>query len=236
MSEPAAQYQSQNTAPKKGLIATPLSLMGKVCTTLFASLLFGLVVEWLGMAFFWPEQGAEHSHRMLNTELGWFAENVRRSILMDDPVGRLNTLLSQVWQWLFVETRFMSWLEQLRHKSAGHWIYYVTPYIQAAVYIIMTFTLRFFILLLTLPLFMLAVLTGITDGLVRRDVRRFGSGYESGFIYHHAKRSAMPVLSLAWIIYLSLPFSVNPCVILLPAALLSGLVISIATGTFKKYL
>ncbi|TKV13922.1 TIGR03747 family integrating conjugative element membrane protein [Citrobacter sp. wls619] len=236
MSDSTAQHQSQNTVPKKGLIATPLSWIGKICTTLFASLLFGLVVEWLGITFFWPEQGAEHSHMMLNMELGWFAENVRHSILMDDPVGRLSTLLSQIWRWLFVETRFMSWLGQLRHKPAGHWIYYVTPYAQAAVYIVMTFMLRLFILLLTSPLFMLAVLIGITDGLVRRDVRRFGSGYESGFIYHHAKRSVMPAFFLTWIIYLSLPFSVNPCVILLPAALLSGLVISIATGAFKKYL
>lgn len=236
MSDSTAQHPQQNTAPKKGLIATPLSWMGRVFTTLLASLLFSLVVEWLGMAFFWPEQGAEHSHIMLNTELGWFAENVRQSILVNDPVGQLNILLSQIWQWLFVETRFISWLEQLRHKPAGHWIYFVTPYIQATVYIVMTFVLRLFILLMTSPLFVLAALTGITDGLVRRDIRRFGCGYESGFIYHHAKRSVMPVFFLAWIIYLSLPFSVNPCIVLLPAALLFGISMSITVGSFKKYL
>ncbi|MBT9182629.1 DUF4400 domain-containing protein [Pectobacterium punjabense] len=35
---------------------------------------------------------------------------------------------------------------------------------------------------------------------------------------------------------LSLPFSVNPCVILLPAACLLGLTISITVGALKKYM
>ncbi|ELW2864719.1 TIGR03747 family integrating conjugative element membrane protein [Salmonella enterica] len=226
----------QNAAPKRGLIATPLGWLGKIAATLIGSLFFSLLVEWLGIAFLWPEQGAEHSHMMMNEELGWFADNVTRSLLTADPVTQLEDVLHQTWQWLFVDTGFIPWLEQLRHKPEGHWIHGINTYIQAAVYITLTFVLRVFILLLTAPLFLLVAVVGITDGLVRRDIRRFGCGYESGFIYHHAKRTVLPVFFLAWIIYLSLPFSVNPCIVLLPAALLFGLIISIATGTFKKYL
>ncbi|EBP4342167.1 TIGR03747 family integrating conjugative element membrane protein [Salmonella enterica] len=226
----------QNAAPKRGLIATPLGWLGKIAATLIGSLFFSLLVEWLGIAFLWPEQGAEHSHMMMNEELGWFADNVTRSLLTADPVTQLEDVLHQTWQWLFVDTGFIPWLEQLRHKPEGHWIHWINTYIQAAVYITLTFVLRVFILLLTAPLFLLVAVVGITDGLVRRDIRRFGCGYESGFIYHHAKRTVLPVFFLAWIIYLSLPFSVNPCIVLLPAALLFGLIISITTGTFKKYL
>ncbi|HBT4924897.1 TIGR03747 family integrating conjugative element membrane protein [Klebsiella pneumoniae] len=230
-----APVQNSNP-PKRGLIATPLSWLGKASAALISSLFFSLVVEWLGMAFLWPEQGAEHSHLMMNTELGWFTENVTRSLLMTSPAENLNLVLHQVWQWGFIDTGFVPWLEQLRNKPAGHWIYLMDTYIQATVYITLTFVLRVFILLLTAPLFILAALVGITDGLVRRDIRRFGCGYESGFIYHHAKRTVVPVFFMAWVIYLSLPFSVNPCLILFPAAMLFGGMITMSVGSFKKYI
>lgn len=225
-----------NNPPKKGLIATPLSWLGKASATLIGSLFFSLAVEWLGIAFFWPEQGAEHSHLMMNEELGWFAENVTRSLLITDPAGKLDIILHQTWQGMFIDTGFIPWLEKLRNRPDNAWIYWIDTYIQASVWITLTFVLRVFILLLTSPLFILAVLVGVVDGLVRRDIRRFGCGYESGFIYHHAKRSVMPVFFLAWVVYLSLPFSVNPCFILLPAALFCGLTVSIMFGLFKKYM
>ncbi|HAT1683426.1 TPA: TIGR03747 family integrating conjugative element membrane protein [Klebsiella oxytoca] len=225
-----------NGEPKRGLIATPLSWPGKICTTLIGSLFFSLVVEWAGIAFLWPGQGAEHSHMMLNTELGWFTQNVTRSLLMDNPLQQLNAFLHPLWQWLFLDTGFIRWLAQLRHKPSDHWLHLVEIYSLATAYIILTFVLRVFILLLTSPLFVLAAMVGMTDGLVRRDIRRYGCGHESGFVYHHAKRSVIPVFFLTWIIYLSLPFSVNPCVILLPSALIFGLSITIMFGTFKKYL
>ncbi|CDL13820.1 putative membrane protein [Klebsiella pneumoniae IS46] len=39
-----------------------------------------------------------------------------------------------------------------------------------------------------LPQFVLTIVIGLIDGLVRRDLRRFGAGHESGFVYHHARR------------------------------------------------
>ncbi|MDR8331047.1 DUF4400 domain-containing protein, partial [Acinetobacter baumannii] len=55
-------------------------------------------------------------------------------------------------------------------------------------------------------------------------------------IYHHAKRWIKPATCLPCVIYLSMPFAVYPNILLLPAALLLGLVISLTTGAFKKYL
>ena len=77
---------------------------------------------------------------------------------------------------------------------------------------------------------------GLVDGLVRRDVRRFGAGRESGFIYHRAKASLMPLAVLPWVTYLALPVSVHPLLILLPGAALLGGAADIAAGSFKKYL
>ena len=81
-----------------------------------------------------------------------------------------------------------------------------------------------------------AAFVGLIDGLVRRDVRRFGAGRESGFVYHRAKASLMPLAVLPWVTYLALPISVHPLVILLPSAALLGLAVSLTAGSFKKYL
>lgn len=48
------------------------------------------------------------------------------------------------------------------------------------------------ILFLSMPLFGLVIITGMVEGLVRRDLRRYGAGYESSFVCHHAKRFIKP--------------------------------------------
>jgi len=117
-----------------------------------------------------------------------------------------------------------------------------TAYVQienyglAAVYAVLTFLSRVLILTLSLPLFLMAAFTGLVDGLVRRDLRRFGAGRESGFIYHRAKMLILPLLVLPWVIYPALPITINPIMILLPSAAALGLVVSISAGSFKKYL
>ncbi len=82
----------------------------------------------------------------------------------------------------------------------------------------------------------MAAFVGLVDGLVRRDIRRFGAGRESGFIYHRARASLIPLAVLPWVTYLALPVSVSPLLILLPSAVLLGVAMDIAAGSFKKYL
>lgn len=80
----------------------------------------------------------------------------------------------------------------------GAWIYhYLRDYIESVLYVIITFIIRLMIIVLISPLFLLVALVG-GDGLVQRDLRRFGVGRESVFKYHHAKRVVFPVMLLAW--------------------------------------
>jgi hypothetical protein len=44
------------------------------------------------------------------------------------------------------------------------------------------------------------------------------------------------MLVLPWVLYLSLPISVHPNYIVLPAAILFGIALCVASATFKKYL
>lgn len=77
--------------------------------------------------------------------------------------------------------------------------YYISPvfvwtenYLLAAAFTALTFLVRLLVLVMTLPLNLTAAFVGLIEGLVRPDLRRFGAGRESGFVYHRAKARLMP--------------------------------------------
>ncbi|WP_145480385.1 TIGR03747 family integrating conjugative element membrane protein [Yersinia similis] len=215
---------------------------------LLVSLLLSLIVEYIGIAFFWSEQGAGHSRAVMITESRYFAEGSTRSLLSSTPVTSVNMWITQGYHWLFVQSGFVGWIQQVYQENSGNgvvnglntwrvWLMQVThEYLMATLYVTQIFLMRVTILMLSIPLFILTALVGIVDGIVRRDLRRYGAGYESSFLYHHAKRLVKPALFIPCVLYLSAPFSVYPNTILLPAALLMGLAISVTMGSFKKYL
>ena len=69
-----------------------------------------------------------------------------------------------------------------------------------------------------------------------RDIRRWSGGREFGGIYHRAKWIAPKALIIAWFLYLTIPISVHPNLVILPCAVLFGLNLMIISASFKKYL
>ncbi|CAI1910910.1 integrating conjugative element membrane protein, PFL_4697 family [Serratia entomophila] len=247
-SSPQPVQQSQPPKPH-GLLMTVLwDMPWRIIGMLLVSLLFSLIVEYIGIAFFWPEQGAEHSRSVMVTESGYFSEGFTRSLLLSAPVTTVSTWITVGYQWLFVNSGFLEWLQSAQSSNSGNaltdglnvggaWLIQVArEYLMASMYVTLVFLMRVTILVLSVPLFVLVALVGIVDGMVRRDLRRYGAGYESSFLYHHAKRFVKPALFIPCIVYLSVPFSVYPNLLLLPAALLMGLAISVTMGSFKKYI
>ncbi|MDC2825702.1 TIGR03747 family integrating conjugative element membrane protein [Rodentibacter pneumotropicus] len=226
--------QTNKKVKKKGLFYTLSALLA----ALFISLLLSILFEWLGIAFFWSEQGHLHSQEMMIQELGWISESATRSLFGYAPGELANAVTLTVHDWLFVKTGFQHWLKSPTHQSSWEQIiyHYGRAYLESIIYVSITFVIRLIVIILTSPLFLLAAFAGFTEGLMRRDLRKFGSGRESSFLYHHARRYIKPVMIGSWILYLSIPFSVYPNLILLPAAFLFGLSICVTTASFKKYL
>lgn len=229
---------------RPGLIISAIGLVLRIISLLIASFLFSILTEWAGLLFFWGDQGWRHSQGMLTNELGWLSEHFKSSLILQQPGQMIVQILDLLTQWLLVKTGFADFALQARVSSQGngfwHWTYqlYVSieDFVLAAVYVTFTFVVRLTILILATPLFLLGMLTGLVDGLMRRDLRKFGSGLESSFVYHRAKRAVLPLLIVPWIIYLSLPFSLNPMTIFLPCSVMLGIAIAITAATFKKYL
>ena len=163
--------------------------------------------------------------------------NFKKSLLYSAPAQFIEWVIIQTHHWLFVQTGIQSWLDNQNNSEWGAWIYhYLRDYIESVLYVIITFIIRLMIIVLISPLFLLVALVGGGNGLVQRDLRRFGAGRESVFKYHHAKRVVFPVMLLAWGLYLSIPFSIHPNWILIPSAIFFGLTISFTASSFKKYL
>ncbi|PBQ09390.1 TIGR03747 family integrating conjugative element membrane protein [Pseudomonas syringae] len=239
---------TQNTPPqpiqRPGLIISAISLVLRVIGLLIASLLFSILIEFAGLLLFWGDQGWRHSQAMLTSELGWLSEHFKSSLVLQQPGPTIVQELERLKQWLLVKTGFADFARQARMSSQGNgfwsWInqLYVSieDFVLAAVYVTFTFVVRLTILALATPLFLVTMFTGFIDGLIRRDLRKFGAGRESSFVYHRAKRTVMPLLFVPWIIYLSLPFPLNPMALFLPSAIMLGLAMTVTAATFKKHL
>ena len=238
----------QNTPPqpvqRPGLFISAISLVLRIIGLLIASLLFSILTEFVGLLLFWGDQGWRHSQAMLNSELGWLSEHFKASLILQQPGQTIVQVLDFLNQWLLVKTGFADFARQARVSSQGNsfWSWTnqlylsIEDFVLAAVYVTFTFVVRLTILVLATPLFLLAMFTGFVDGLMRRDLRKFGAGRESSFVYHRAKRAVIPLLIVPWIIYLSLPFSLNPMAVFLPCAVMLGIAMAITATTFKKYL
>jgi integrating conjugative element membrane protein (TIGR03747 family) len=64
----------------------------------------------------------------------------------------------------------------------------------------------------------LLALLDLTDSLVPFDIRRWSGGRDSAFVYHWTKKLIYPALITPWILYLTIPDSIHPNLIVLPFA------------------
>ncbi len=225
-----------------GLLTLPLHLLGVLC----GSLLLSIVIELAGMHWLWPEQGWHHARDMLGYELNQISSTAR-SLIISDPGETAQRLVVATYDRIFIGSHILEWIKRISESAqaeASHDLMrylhltdvHIEPYALAAVYTVLTVLVRALLLCLTLPLFILAASIGLIDGLVRRDIRRFTAGRESGFVYHRGRASILPIAVLPWVTYLAMPISINPLFVLLPFAVLLGIAVDVTVGSFKKYL
>lgn len=216
---------------------------------LCGALLVSILIECLGVQFLWQDQGWHHAEHMLEYELTQFSDDFKRSLLLSNPIDTALRWETRIYEVVFVRTGLSDWrkpapelrkappaglngVRTLVRRSAER----LQVYALAAGYSALTVLVRLIVLILTLPLFGLAVFVGLLDGTVQRDIRRFGAGRESGFVYHRARALILPLALLPWGIYLSFPVSIHPLWILLPSAVMLAAAVRTTAATFKKYL
>ena len=231
---------------QEGLIAKSLTAVAKVIQWILLSLVFSIIVEWAGMVLWWPDEGIEHSRTMLATEISYLESDFRRSVVTSDPARFAKSFADSTYYYLFEVTRFVDFIRWVSLppitneqgiRPTLHKIYQPTAeFVIAMMQVTQLFSVRLAILTLAMPIFLLFSLVALVDGLVQRDLRRWGGGRESSFVYHYAKKAALPLVVITWVVYLALPFSLHPTFIVLPFAAMFALSVAVTASTFKKYL
>jgi integrating conjugative element membrane protein (TIGR03747 family) len=244
MAEQSVQRNDHPVA-RKGFIGKTLDLVFKIIGLLLFSAVMSVVIEWIGISFFYPELGYTHSEQMMKQEMGYLSSSLDGDDLNREAINNASGRLNDVVTFLFIDSGLIDLLTAAKTPAPGdnRFIVFVKQvaadyynYFMSAIYVLIMFLIRLSILVLSIPVFIMFGLVGVADGLMQRDLRRWCGGTESGYIYHWAKKFAFPVLVVSWMAYLSIPCSIHPNFIVTPFAVLYGLVLMVMTSKFKKYL
>lgn len=190
---------------RPGLLGWIALLPGVLIGFCLGAWMLAITLEWLGEAFFWRNTCASHSEQVLQVTWQWWKSSAGAPMWLVEDLAIVSDTLQKGSAAL---------IASLSGQSGLFWTEAVTTVIrcalQSASNITLTFLLRLVVLLQALPLFALIIVVGLIDGLVRRDLRRFGAGHKSGFVYHHARRmigSSLAATGLAW---LAVPVFLKP--------------------------
>ncbi len=183
-----------------------------------------VAVEWIGMVWWWPDEGAAHAASVLRREAGYLHENFRPS------AARILGGADRAYHYAFEWTGLAGALRWAGGAAR------LDEYVLAALSTVQVLIVRVVLLAFSAPAFGLFGLVGLAGGLTLRDIRRWSAGREFGGVYHAAKRGAPKVLAAAAVIYLAIPFAVHPTLVIVPGAALFGASVLIVAASFKKYL
>jgi len=92
------------------------------------------------------------------------------------------------------------------------------------------------ILMAAIPLFMLAMTAGLVDGLNQRAIRTASLGRESSYVFHQLNRLFKRGLVMLLGLWLAIPVSITPALMLVPVSVLLSVMVSVTASRFKKYL
>lgn len=215
---------------RPGLLGGIALLPGVLVGFCLGAWMLAIALEWLGDAFFWRNTCASHSEQVLQATWQWWQSSAGTPVWLVENLALISDTLQQ---------GIAALIHSLNGQSGLFWTETVTTVIRCALLsagnVTLTFLLRLVILLQALPLFALTITISLIDGLVRRDLRRFGAGHESGFVYHHARRMISSSLIATGLVWLAEPVFLEPEYALMPGGILVGLTIAVAIGAFKKF-
>jgi integrating conjugative element membrane protein (TIGR03747 family) len=233
--------ESSDSMPQRkepGFIGRLFSGMLNIVFWLCLSLLISIMIEWIGITFFWSEQGANHAKNMLKNEQRFL--NQRLVGQTNHTIQTIVDTTQAINQWVAdtsakTSRQFTHIRRNAYFKSVNKYYQYSKKYIEVIPYVSQVFFTRITIILFSLPAFILAGILGATDGLIERDLRRWGGGRESSNLYNIARKSIFPVFIMACMIYLSLPTSIHPSWVIMPFVVVFGFAVRVSFERLKKY-
>jgi len=186
----------------------------------------------------WPEG---HSH--LKGVLAQDMARIQELETIDKGRSLAAGWASGAYRWVFEASGFNGMIRRFSQPAGVNppdtevrkVVVHFWPEIQAAMYSVQIIGERMAVLYLTLPLFLLATLLAVSDGWAGRWLRRIHGGRESAFLYHRLKRGVFLSIVSLWAVWLVIPISIDPRVVIFPFILVFMAVVRFTVGYFKKY-
>lgn len=200
--------------PPQGPVGWLLSLAGRIIGLVIGALVLRVVLELAALYFWWPQEGSRHVFQVMKREQVELISALQPHPLRDEIVTLLESGVTG-----------MLMVNRLQQKPFA-----------AVAYTLVSFMQRLVWLAAMLPLICLCVVIGLTEGLVQRDLRRFGSGLESVFFHRYVIRSGSSVATTLWVVYLAQPLFLPTMLVLLTINLWFGITVWIVAGSFKRWL
>ncbi|HEC6224154.1 TPA: DUF4400 domain-containing protein [Salmonella enterica subsp. enterica serovar Thompson] len=209
-----SEQRSPPSRSAQGPVGWLLSLAGRFIGLVISALLLRVALELAGLYFWWPQEGSRHVFQVMKRE-----QSELVIALQPHPQGeKIVMLLENGVSHMLITNRL------------------IQKPLTVLAYTLVSFMLRLTWLVATFPLLCLCVLIGLTEGLVRRDLRRFGSGLESVFLHRYVIRSGSLVATTIWVCYLAQPLFLPARLVLLPATIWFGITVWMVAGSFKRWL
>ncbi|EBE1823001.1 DUF4400 domain-containing protein [Salmonella enterica] len=209
-----SEQRSPPSRSAQGPVGWLLSLAGRFIGLVISALLLRVVLELAGLYIWWPQEGSRHVFQVMKRE-----QSELVIALQPHPQGeKIVMLLENGVSHMLITNRL------------------IQKPLTVLAYTLVSFMLRLTWLVATFPLLCLCVLIGLTEGLVRRDLRRFGSGLESVFLHRYVIRSGSLVATTIWVCYLAQPLFLPARLVLLPATIWFGITVWMVAGSFKRWL
>lgn len=216
---------------RTGLLGWFALLPGVLAGFFLGAWMLAIALEWLGDAFFWRNTCASHSGQVLQATWHWWRGSAGAPVWLVENLALASDTLQQ---------GIAALVHSLNGQSGLFWTETLTSMIRCALLsagnVTLTFLLRLAVLLQALPLFALIIVVGLIDGLVRRDLRRFGADHESGFVYHHARRMIGSTLAATGLVWLAAPIFLDSEYVLVLGTMVIGGAMSVTIGAFKKHI
>ena len=241
----ASSSNNEHLAERRGLIPKLLNLVGRIFGVLLFTVFISVVIEWCLMTWYYDSPSHEPAKEMFKAEYSFLSDASLEDSLRSGFAGEAHESVTRAIEVAFFDTGVLEAARQPRPLLSSdnlliEWIklahLWSQEYLMAMLYVLMTFLVRLAILVLSLPVFLVFGFIGLTDGLVRRDLRKFQGVHESAFVYHIAKGAAMPLAITGCMMYLSMPWTIHPNFVITPYAVLFAYAIMLAASKFKKYL
>lgn len=251
MSQDAARSPTPGRKGPRGPLEMIVSAVFSFLGSIVVAVVLGTLLEVVGVYSFWKAEslaGPGHAFNHLASDFA-HVKAFPRSILVPDTQAFASRLLT-LSRWPYDKCGITGMVVKAKALRDGKvspnsrtpsLLVMVTQHIAQAleilVYVTQDVAVRLAMALFALPVLVLAILIGVVDGLVQRDVRKWSGGRESSFIYHHAKHYSKWFMTAGFSIYLGWPLSgFNPTYLLLAFAALTAFTLAIACASFKKYL